>query len=88
MEMTFGSDIFSPEVCLNTENMCLLLVCHVFSERLERVALFDRKITTDSQRFIFLVERLVVVKVEECVRSHNRVMPQSYSLKTAAYASP
>ena len=88
VEVVSSCDILCPEVCLYSEDVCLLLFCHAFCSRLIGVAFLHWKVSSDCKWLVLLVKRLIVVKVEECIRSHDGVVTHADCLQAAGYASP
>ena len=82
------SHILCPDIGLYTDDVASLICRQFLRHRLVRVDTLKRQISTDSLRLIGLVERLIIVEVEICVRSHYHVVVLLGSSNTATLATP
>ena len=88
VQVVRSRNVFCPEVCLYSDDMCSFLCSHFRCAWLERVALFHRQESSDGERLALLVERLVEVQIVECVRSHDGIVTELGCLQPAVHSSP
>ena len=88
LKMLCSRDILCPKVCLHSDDMFLLFLCHLIDERLIRIHLFYRKVSSLAKRFVLSIKCLIEINITICVRCHDSVVAKLCGLNTALSASP
>ena len=88
LRMRESRNIFSPEISLHTLNIFLFFRSKGSRHRLIAVHSFHRQITSDTERFIFSIFSLIIIKIQISVRGHDHIMFLLGSFNTSTFATP
>ena len=88
LRMRESRNIFSPEISLHTLNIFLFFRSKGSRHRFVAIYSFKRQITTNSERFVFRIFRLIIVEIQIGIRCHNHIVFLFGSFDTTSFSTP